>query len=93
MRSQTFARIVAKGLGKHFPSIFKHLENARAMEGMQSNDSRIGDSPFSAFAITKNYHVNVHCDALDFSYGFFLWLGGSGKFLNFSFILFNYLLI
>jgi len=71
---------VAKGLKKHFPSIFEHLENARAIERMQSSDSRIGDSPFTALAITEDYKVKVHRDANDYSYGFFLWLGQSGKF-------------
>jgi len=81
---------MAKGLKRNFPSVFEHLENVCAIKDMQTNDSRIGESPFSCLAVTKDYKMNVHRNRNDFSYGFFLWLGESGKFYIPMFILFHY---
>lgn len=56
-----------------YPGVFKHLRNIVKTEGFQAGEASIGESPFTSFALTKDYNCRPHTDDDDYDLGFIIW--------------------
>lgn len=63
-----------------FPLVLEQLEMIWAKENLPAGVGRVGESPFTAISVTKDYSCNPHIDEGDQNYGFFIWLGANGKY-------------
>ena len=65
------------------------MEMVRSKENLPQHVAWVGESPFIGMSITRDYTCNPHIDEDDLDYGFFIWLGANGKFLNHFLIFYN----
>jgi len=81
-------------LRQQFPAIFDHLESILQKKGITDEDNvRLGNNPFTTMSIMRDYNCNIHIDADDISYGFFVWFGAHGKFFLSLIFLFAYIVV
>ena len=78
-QSEQLVELINTDLKRKFSSILHHLYAIREQEGKKSGEGCMGNSPFTAISITKDYNCNVHIDTNDFSYCFFIWLRNNGE--------------
>jgi len=71
--------IISKHLKQHFLVVFKHLESVLQQEEIKKEDEmRLSNNLFTCISITQNYNCNIHVDADNVLYGFFIWFNAHG---------------
>ncbi|KAH9569624.1 hypothetical protein CY35_02G000100 [Sphagnum magellanicum] len=74
-RSSNFARKIHRYLWNNFPRAMEGLESKRKRLNIDDGEGRLVDqSPFTSFALTRNYGVNIHVDVDDADICFILWI-------------------
>jgi hypothetical protein len=74
-RSSNFARKIHSYLWNNFPRAMEGLESKRKRLNIDDGEGRLVDqSPFTSFALTRNYGVNIHVDVDDADICFTLWI-------------------
>jgi hypothetical protein len=95
-RSSNFARKIYRYLWNNFPRAMEGLESKRKRLNIDDGEGRLVDqSPFTSFALTRNYGVNIHVDVDDADICFILWIheGMLGGLNLFHFIIFLHSMI
>ena len=89
-RADKLTNMVCDHLKIQFSNVSEYLENVLKDEGIHGDDNIcLGNTPFTTMCITKNYHCNIHTDADDVSYGFFIWFGHHNKYAIHHFYFFK----
>jgi hypothetical protein len=74
-RSSNFARKIHSYLWNNFRRAMEGLESKRKMLNIDDGEGRVVDqSPFTSFALTKNYEVKIHVDVDDVDICFIVWI-------------------
>lgn len=68
------AEFVSDRLEVRYPTIFEHLRKILEVEGFNNGEASLGKSPFTTFAVTRDYNCRPHLDGDDYDLGFILWL-------------------
>lgn len=72
--SEVFIRRMCGYFHTIFPEAMRDFENILVNEGLHGAHGRFGGTPFTAFAITKDYNCLPHNDPNDYGYGIIVWL-------------------
>lgn len=57
-----------------FPEVMKNFEKILTDEGLDTMDGHFGGTPFTSFAITRDYSCLPHDDPNDYGFGIIVWL-------------------
>ena len=72
--SEKFVKKMACYFKCAFPQVMFNFEDILANEGLSSTDGHFGGTPFSSFAITRDYSCLPHDDPKDYGFGIIVWL-------------------
>lgn len=72
--SEVFLKKMYGYLKVAFPVVMENLKNVLLTEGLDGNDGHFADTPFTCFAITRDYSCLPHDDPTDYGYGVIVWL-------------------
>ncbi len=97
-KSSNFARKIHSYLWNNFPRAMEGLESKRKRLNIDDGEGRLVDqSPFTSFALTRNYEVKIHVDADDADICFIVWIHegmlAGLNFISFHFIIFLHSMI
>jgi hypothetical protein len=74
-KSSNFARKIHSYLWNNFPRAMEGLESKRKRLNIDDGEGRLVDqSPFTSFALTRNYEVKIHVNVDDADICFILWI-------------------
>jgi hypothetical protein len=86
------ARKIISYLWNNFPRAMEGLESKRKRLNIDDGEGRLVDqSPFTSFALTRNYGVNIHVDVDDVDICFILWIH-EGMLAGLNFISFHFII-
>ncbi len=74
-KSLIFIRKIHNYLWNNFPRAIEGLESKKKRLNIDDGEGRVVDqSPFTSFALTRNYEVKIHVDVDDVDICFILWI-------------------
>ncbi len=74
-KSSNFVRKIHSYLWNNFPGAMEGLESKRKRLNIDDGEGCVvHQSPFTSFALTKNYEVKIHVDIDDADICFILWI-------------------
>lgn len=72
--SEKFVMKMAHHFEVAFPEVMANFAKILINEGLNSTEGHFGGTPFTSFAITRDYSCQPHDDPNDYGFGIMVWL-------------------